>query len=121
VGISLEELAAQTKRPDADPLDLLLHVAYNAPLLTRKERAEKMRQSKPTFFDTYSPAARRVLDELLNKYADFGLPQLEDLGGVLKVPPLNELGTTGEIAALFGGAAQMRQAVNAMKVLLYEA
>jgi type I restriction enzyme, R subunit len=120
VGISLEELAAKTRRPDADPLDLLLHVAYNAPLLTRRERAEKIRQQKPTFFDTYSPAARQVLDELLNKYADFGLPQLEDLGGVLKVPPLNQYGTTGEIAALFGGAAQMRQAVEAMKVLLYE-
>ncbi|MBP8001611.1 MAG: DEAD/DEAH box helicase family protein [Chloroflexi bacterium] len=121
VGVTLDELAAKTARPDADPLDLLLHVAYNAPLLTRKERAEKIRQNKPTFFDTYSPAARQVLAELLDKYADFGLLQLEDLGGVLKVPPFNQYGTTGEIAALFGGAVQMRQAVERMKVLLYEA
>lgn len=120
VGISLEEMGERLKRPDSDPLDLLLHVAYNAPLLTRKERAEKIRQNKPTFFDTYSPAARQVLDELLHKYADFGLPQLEDLGGVLKVPPFTQYGTTGEIAALFGGAAKMRQAVERMKVLLYE-
>lgn len=121
VGITLEELADKTGRLDADPLDLLLHVAYNAPLLTRKERAEKIRQTKPNFFNTYTPAARQILDELLNKYADFGLVQLEDLGGVLKVPPFSQYGTTGEIAALFGGAAQMRKAVNALKVMLYEA
>lgn len=120
-GITLEELAEKTGRQDADPLDLLLHVAYNAPLLTRKERAEKIRQTKPNFFNTYTPAARQILDELLNKYADFGLVQLEDLGGVLKVPPFSQYGTTGEIAALFGGAAQMREAVNALKVMLYEA
>lgn len=120
VGISLDEMGERLKRPDSDPLDLLLHVAYNAPLLTRKERAEKIRQNKPTFFDTYSPAARQVLDELLTKYADFGLPQLEDLGGVLKVPPFTQYGTTGEIAALFGGALKMRDAVEQMKVLLYE-
>jgi type I restriction enzyme, R subunit len=120
VGVSLEELAVKLKRPDADALDLLLHVAYNAPLLTRRERAERIRQGKATFFNGYSPAARRVLSELLEKYADFGLPELEDLGRALKAPPLNQYGTTGEIAALFGGAAQMRQAVATMKALLYE-
>ena len=42
-----------THHADADPLDLLLNVAYNAPLVSRKERASKLRQSKPNFFNAY--------------------------------------------------------------------
>jgi type I restriction enzyme R subunit len=72
-GIDPEHLAAVTHHESADPLDLLLHVAYNAPLLTRRERAVQLRQTRPTFFTTYSPAAREILDKLLDKYADFGV------------------------------------------------
>jgi type I restriction enzyme, R subunit len=115
-GITLEELTEKSNRPDSDPLDLLLHVAYNAPLLSRRERAEKMRQSKPNFFNTYTPAARQVLDELLSKYADFG----PHLAGVLRVPPFSQYGTAVEIARLFGGASAMKQAVDRMKALLYQ-
>lgn len=118
-GIALDELAQQTGRDDADPLDLLLHVAYNAPLLTRRERAEKMQQQKRNFFNTYEPAARDVLEQLLNKYADFGLQQLDDLGNVLKVDPFTKYGNVLEIANLFGGVNELRTAVSQMKTLLY--
>lgn len=119
-GITLEELVHQTGRSDADPLDLLLHVAYNAPLLTRRERAEKMRQQKRNFFNTYEPAAREILEHLLHKYADFGGQQLDDLGNVLKVDPFTQYGGVLEIAALFGGVAGLRTAVSQMRALLYE-
>ena len=119
-GIDLEHLAHITHHEDADPLDLLLHVAYDAPLPTRRERAEKLRQSKPNFFNTYTPAARQILDELLDKYADFGLKELTDLNLALRVPPLDRHGTVSEIAALFGGAAELRSAVDRMQALLYE-
>lgn len=119
-GITLEELAAKAKRPEADPLDLLLHVAYNAPLLTRRERAEKVKQNKPDFFNTYTPAARQVLDELLLKYADYGPQQLDDLAAVLKVPPFTAYGTVLDIASFFGGVPEMRAAVERLKSLLYE-
>jgi type I restriction enzyme R subunit len=118
-GITIEELAQQTNRPDADPLDLLLHAAYHAPLLTRRERAAKMRQQKPNFFNAYEPAAREILDHLLNKYADFGVQQLEDLANVLNVPPFTQYGNVLEIATLFGGAKPMRAAVDQLKSLLY--
>ncbi len=75
-GIDLDYLAQITHHANADALDVLLHVAYNAPLMSRRERAEKLRQSKPNFFNAYTPTARAILDELLDKYADVGLREL---------------------------------------------
>lgn len=120
-GIDLDHLAQITHHANADALDVLLHVAYNAPLISRRERAEKLRQSKPNFFNAYTPAARAILDELLDKYADVGLRELTDhLPLTLRVPPLDAHGSVSEIAALFGGAEKLKAAVDQMQVLLYE-
>jgi type I restriction enzyme R subunit len=119
-GIDPEHLAKITHHEDADPLDLLLHVAYNTPLVSRKTRAVKLRQKKPNFLNAYTPAAREILDGLLDKYADFGIGQLENLAAILNVPPFNAYGTPLEITARFGGPLQMRQAVEQMQKLLYE-
>jgi type I restriction enzyme, R subunit len=89
-------------------------------LLTRRERAEKLRQTKPNFFNTYTPAARAILDELLDKYADIGPRELSNLTSTLKVPPIDQHGSVSEIAALFGGAEKLKAAVDKMQVLLYE-
>jgi len=118
-GVDLNVLAEVTQQPQADPLDLLLHVAFNAPLLTRRERAQQLKSKRANFFNTFTPAAREVLDVLLEKYADYGLDQLTDLNNVVQVPPLSEKGTLLEIASLFGGAKQMREAVEKMQILLY--
>ncbi len=119
-GIELDYLAQITHHENADALDVLLHVAYNAPLVSRRERAEKLRQSKPNFFNAYAPAARAILDELLDKYADVGLRELTNLPLTLRVPPLDSHGSVLEIAALFGGAEKLKAAVDQMQVLLYE-
>lgn len=118
-GVDLDALAEATHQPDADPLDLLLHVAFNAPLHTRRERARQLKSKRPNFFNTFTPAAREVLDVLLEKYADYGLNQLTNWNEVLNIPPLSEKGTLLEIAALFGGPAEMKQAVEQMQALLY--
>lgn len=120
-GIEVDHLAQITHQEAAEPLDLLLHVAFNAPLVTRRERAEKLRQTKPNFFNTYTPAARAILDELLDKYADVGPKELSNLTSTLKVPPIDQHGSVSEIAALFGGAEKLKAAVDKMQVLLYEA
>lgn len=118
-GITFDALAEHAGRADADPVDLLLHVAYNAPLLTRRERAEKLRQTRANFFNTYEPAARLILDGLLDKYADYGAGQFDNLADILRVPPFNGYGNALEIARLFGGAEQMKAAVGQMQQLLY--
>jgi type I site-specific restriction endonuclease len=61
----------------ADPFDLLCHVAFNAPLRTRRERADRLRQDKRDFFDQFGPEARSVLQDLLDKYAEYGLAQFK--------------------------------------------
>jgi type I restriction enzyme R subunit len=117
-GISFERLAEVAKQPDADPFDLLCHVAFNAPLRTRRERAEMLKREKRDFFEQYGPEARDVLSEMLEKYVEYGTAQFQ-IPEILKVPPISERGTIPEIAALFGGAERMRTAVNEMQSLLY--
>ena len=71
-GIDFDELAEAAGQPDADPFDLLCHLAFNAPLRTRRERAQRLRSERKDFFDRYGPEARQILDELLEKYAEHG-------------------------------------------------
>ncbi len=118
-GIDFATLVEATNQPDADPFDLLVHVAWNAPLRTRRERAERVRKEKKDFWDRYTPQARGVLNELLDKYTDHGVTQLDDLQ-ILEVPPLSERGTPLEIAGFFGGPTQLRQAVTELQAILYD-
>lgn len=117
--IDFERLAAVTNQPDADPFDLLCHVAFNAPIRTRRERANRVRLEESAFFEQYTGKARDILLTLLEKYAEHGTTQfaLE----VLKVPPLSTFGTIGEIARLFGGADRLKSAVEQLQTLLYAA
>ena len=119
-GIDFDELASATNQPDADPFDLLCHVAFNAPLRTRRERANRLRREKKDFFDRYGPEAKAILNELLEKYAEHGVAQFV-LPDVLHLPPISEHGNVVEIAALFGGPEKLREAVNQMQTLLYVA
>jgi type I restriction enzyme R subunit len=117
-GLSFEELAEQSRQPDADPFDLLCHLAFNAPLRTRRERAQRLRHERKDFFERYSPEARQILDELLEKYAQHGDAQFV-LPDVLHIPPISDHGKPGEIIRLFGSPEQLRQAVNNLQVMLY--
>ena len=119
-GISFNELVQSAKQPDADPFDLLCHIAYNAPLRTRRERAAMLHRGKPDFFNRYTPAARAVLTDILEKYIEFGTAEFQ-IPEILKVSPISELGTVPEIAAMFGGPEQLRTAVDEMQSLLYAA
>jgi len=119
-GITFEELAEAAKQPDADPFDLLCHVAYSAPIRTRRERAEAVRKDGQTFLSTFTNGARAVLDELLDKYVEYGTAQFH-IPDILKVPPISERGNVAEIAQLFGGGDKLRAAVNQLQQLLYAA
>jgi type I restriction enzyme R subunit len=119
-GISFEELAEVAKQPDADPFDLLCNIAYSAPIRSRRERAEAVRIDGNSFFDRFTNGARQVLNELLEKYVEFGTAQFQ-IPDILKVPPLSEHGNVIEIAELFGGPDQLRAAVGELQQLLYAA
>lgn len=119
-GIDLARLGEVAGVPDSDPLDLLCHLAFNGPLRTRRERADRLARGHQNFFDRYGSQAREILEELVDKYAEYGLDQLR-LPDVLKVPPLSEHGNPSEIAHLFGGPEKLRDAVEELEVLLYAA
>jgi type I restriction enzyme R subunit len=114
-GVVLEALEEQAGR-DIDAFDLICHVAFDQPPLTRKERANNVR--KRDVFTKYGEQARAVLDALLDKYADEGVGPIERID-VLNVQPLNTLGTPVELVRHFGGRAQYLQAVQELETELY--
>ena len=119
-GIDFQQVALQAGKPDADPFDLLCHLAFNAPVLTRRQRADRMKKEQSAFFDEYAPNAREILSDLLEKYAIDGELQFI-LPDVLKVAPLWRHGNVAEIVKKFGGADELRNAVNRLQTLLYAA
>ncbi len=119
-GINFDQLAEAAQQPDADPFDLLCHLAFNAPLRTRRERAQRLRETRKDFFDRFGPEARQILEELLDKYAEHGDAQFV-LPDILHVPPLSDHGTVPDIVDLFGGADRLRDAVSELQSQLYAA
>ena len=114
-GVFLDELAEQVGR-DYDAFDLICHVAFDAPPLTRKERAEQVK--KRNVFGKYGDQARAVLEALLQKYADSGITNVESLE-ILKVDPLTAFGTPVEIVKLFGGRDGYLAAIRELETALY--
>ena len=119
-GIDFDHLADVTGNTDADAFDLLCHLAFDAPLRTRRERAERLRKNKQDLFDEYGPDAKAILNDLLDKYAEHGLGQFK-LPDALRVPPISTRGNVKEIIAVFGGADQLRTAVESLQRELYAA
>lgn len=117
-GIALEELIEASKLPDADPFDLLCNVAYSAPVRTRRERADRLRKEQKAFFERYGQNARSILDDILDKYVEYGTAQFT-IPDILKVPPISERGTVTDISKMFGGPDNLRAAVGELQTLLY--
>jgi type I restriction enzyme R subunit len=115
-GLRLEPLADEVN-PDLDPFDLICHVAYGRPPLTRRERADNVR--KRDVFGKYGPQARAVLDALLQKYQDEGVMDLGD-PRILQVPPIDRIGTPVELIRQFGSRAGFETAVHELQDALYE-
>jgi len=114
-GLFLDELREQVGA-DYDPFDLICHIVYGQPPLTRQERAAEVR--KRDVFTKYGAKARAVLNALLDKYSDQGLLAVEDLA-VLRVQPISDLGTTVEILKSFGGKDGYLAAIHELERALY--
>jgi len=118
-GISFEYLAEVTRHPDADPFDLLMHIAFNAPLRTRRERADYVKNTKKDYLAKYSGDARDIIMVLLDKYTEFGVTQLTD-PNILRIPPISQKGSPFEIAEVFGGMKKLRRVLSDLQKFLYE-
>ncbi len=119
-GISFEELAASSEQPDADPFDLLCHLGWNAPLLTRRQRAESAKRQAQDLFAQYGETAREILSLLLDRYVERGILQFNALSELMKVQPFDRYGSPSEIASRhFGGVRGMKDAVSRLQTALY--
>jgi type I restriction enzyme R subunit len=114
-GVFFEALQDEVGK-EFDPFDLICHVAFESKPLTRKERAENV--TKRNYFTKYGEQAQLVLKSLLDKYAQDGLLTIESTE-VLKLDPLNKLGTPIELVKAFGGKPQYLKALKELEQALY--
>jgi len=114
-GIILENLESEVKK-DIDIFDLICHIAWDMPALTRRERAEKVK--KKDYFAKYGEKAREVIEALLEKYANEGVENIENLE-VLRVDPFDKMGTPTEIVRIFGGRYQYTHVVEELQREIY--
>lgn len=115
-GIDLQALKIERNMEDVDDFDFICHIAYGKKPLTRKERVENVK--KRDVFNRYGAEARKVLEALLDKYANDGISQLENRM-VLKLDPFRQMGSPANIAKLFGGNKQYFSAVKELENLIY--
>ncbi len=115
-GIDLQVLKREQNMEDVDDFDFICHIAYGKKPLTRRERAENV--NKRDIFNKYGSEARKVLEALLDKYANDGITQLENRT-VLRLAPFRQMGSPANIAKLFGGNQQYLSAVKELESLIY--
>ena len=112
--------AVREKNPalaNADIFDIICHVAYDKKPLTRKERANNVK--KRDYFAKYEEKARKVLEALLDKYADYGILNLEDTD-ILDTAPFNNIGKPQKIVKLFGGTKEFERALKELENEIYK-
>ena len=115
-GIDLQALKEDQGMGDVDDFDFICHIAYGKKPLTRRERAENVK--KRDVFHKYGEGARKVLEALLDKYANDGISQLENRK-VLSLDPFRQMGSPASIAKLFGGNKQYFEAVKELEHEIY--
>lgn len=117
-GLLLEPLLDEVGK-DLDPFDLICHIAYDQPPLTRRERANNVK--KRDVFTRYGPQARAVLEALLTKYQDEGIVGGLDNVKMLEIPPFSAMGTPFQLLKPFGGTkAGFESAVHELQAALYQ-
>ena len=117
-GIDLEQVKADESMSDVDDFDFICHIAFDQKPLTRRDRAENVK--KRNVFAKYGGEARAVLEALLEKYADSGIYEIEDMD-VLKLDPFIKFGKPAKIASLFGGREGYIRAVRELEQEIYKA
>lgn len=115
-GVIFEALEDEVGK-DFDAFDLICHIAFDQPALTKQERANNVR--KRNYFSKYNAQARQVLDALLDKFADQGIQPIEDVQ-ILKVPPFNQMGSLIEIIQSFGSVEEYTKALKELGNQLYD-
>ena len=117
-GINLKVLSKILKNPDADEFDLIAHVLFNAPIITRDERARSLLDMRKEFFEKYGTKAREVLFELVDRYRIAGIDEIVNWK-VFKTPPFDKMGALKGIVQIFGGLDELKKAIQQIEAGIY--
>ena len=113
-----ELLAGILKTPDADAFDVIAHVAFDAPILTRDERAKAFLNKKASFLGALGERAQDIVLSLLDKYRIGGVDQITSRE-IFRVPPFDRMGYLKGVAEQFGGYGKLREAIDEVERGLY--
>ncbi|RLF03382.1 MAG: restriction endonuclease subunit R [Thermoprotei archaeon] len=118
MGIDLGVLSKLLKRPDVDEFDLIAHLLFKAPIISRDERARALLDMKREFLEKYGPQAREVIMELVDRYRMAGVDEVTD-PMVFRTPPFDKWGYLKGVIELFGGIDALKEAINEIEQGLY--
>jgi len=77
-GISPEIISSVVlKRSDIDDFDVLTHIAFDVPIISRDERARSLIELKQKFIFSFSPEARVIIMDLVEQYKLAGVEDLK--------------------------------------------
>ena len=118
-GVFWEDLRDNVRKKlhyEMDAFDLIAHIVYDQPPMSRKERADNVK--KRDYFTKYEGAVKQVLEALLEKYADTGIEPIEDVK-ILTLDPFSQIGAPMELLNAFGGKKHYLQAIKELENQLY--
>lgn len=111
-----EELSEEFDIEDLDDFDLICNIAFDKKPLTRSERARNVK--KRNYLNKYEGIARQVLEGLLDKYATYGISDLEDIK-FLQNDPFRQYGSPVKISKAFGGVEELENAIQELQKEIY--
>jgi type I restriction enzyme, R subunit len=117
-GVLLDAVREELGKKELDDFDLICHLAYDKPPLTKKERAENVK--KRHYLYKYSDTAQQVIEALLDKYANDGIKEIEDTK-VLQLKEFAKIGSPMKIVKAFGGKEAYLKAVKELENEIYYA
>lgn len=116
--VYVDVLAEVLEQSDADQFDLLAHLAFEAPIRTRRERAEAFVNREGRFLNRHAPPAREVILSLVDKYRAAGIEEISD-ARVFRLPPFLEMGQAPGVVRRFGSTGALQNSLNEMQQRIY--
>jgi type I restriction enzyme R subunit len=117
-GIDLNVLSKLSKKPDAEEFDLIAHILFNAPIISRDERARALLDMRREFLEKYGDRAKEVLYELVDRYRIAGIDEITD-PRFFRTPPFDKMGYLKGLIKIFGGLKELKEAIKKLEQGIY--
>lgn len=118
MGINLNVLSKLLKKPDADEFDLIAHILFKAPIISRDERARALLDLRREFIEKFGAKAREVIFELVDRYRMAGIDEITD-PTIFRTPPFDRMGALKGVIEMFGGIDALKEAIQGIEMGLY--